>query len=102
MAAMRAPVQIEAARAALERRRGQAEPVQLPLHTALAGPLEGIAFIADVLASVNRITLAAASDSPTAVVNEANRLGQRAMTVRAELRRITARIDGPTDGGTAA
>lgn len=96
MAAMRAPVSIDALRAA-QRRRGKAETVTVRLHDALAGPMEGNALVADVLASVERIVLAVASDSHHAAVNEANRLGMRATKAGLEFRRIAGRIDGPLD-----
>lgn len=94
MAAMRAPETIEALRAA-QVRRGQSERVTVRLHDALAGPLEGTALVADILAAVERIGVAVANGSRMAVENEANRLGHRAAMARIEFRRIAALIDGP-------
>lgn len=97
MAAMRAPESIESLRAAHVARRGQSELVTVRLHDALAGPLEGVALVAEVLAAVTRIAFAAANGSHEAVVNEANRLGFRATTAGDEFRRIAGRVDGPLD-----
>lgn len=94
MAAMRAPETIDALRA-VRARRGQSERVTVRLHDALAGPMEGTALVLDVLAAVERITLAAANGSEAAVVNEANRLGHRATVAGFEFHRIAGRIDGP-------
>lgn len=97
MAAMRAPTPIEAARAVL-RRRGESQRVVVRLDDALAGSLEGIAFAGEVVASINRIGMAAAAGSVEAVINEANRLGHRTIRFRDECRRIA----GTLDGGDAA
>lgn len=96
MALSTAPMTIEAARAVL-RARGEAQRVVVRLDDALAGPMEGTAFAAEVLAHVNRIVLAAASDAPRVAIDEAHRLGQRALRARDEFRRIAAGIEGGPD-----
>ncbi len=94
MAAMRAPDSLDALRA-VRVRRGQSEQVTVRLHDALAGPMEGTALVADILAAVDRLTLAATNGSKAAVVNEANRLGHRATLAGLEFHRIAGRIEGP-------
>lgn len=93
MAVGTTPLTIEASQAVL-RGRGQSQRIVLRLDDALAGPLEGVAFAAEVVASVNRITLAAASGSRMATVDQANRLGERALRFRDECRRLAAAIEG--------
>lgn len=94
MAAMRAPESIDALRAD-RARRGQAERISVRLHDALAGPMEGTALVADILAAVERMTFAATNDSFHGVVNEAHRLGKRAAEAGIEFHRIAGRIEGP-------
>lgn len=71
--------------------------VLLDMTDALAPCLEGVALADEVAAGVARITSAAMAGSRHAVVNEANRLGHRALAYRAEFRRLAADIDGPED-----
>ena len=75
--------------------RGRPTRVVLEVNDALAPCIEGIAFALDVIAGVERIVMAAAAGSRQAVVNEAGRLGHRAIAERAEFRRLAAEIEGP-------
>lgn len=77
--------------------RGVPTRVLLDMTDALAPCLEGVALADEVAAGVARITSAAMAGSRHAVVNEANRLGHRALAYRAEFRRLAADIDGPED-----
>lgn len=81
--------------------RGVPERVIQDVGDALAPCAEGVAFAMDVIAGVERIVLAAAQGSRQAVVNEAGRLGHRAMAERAEFQRLARAIEDP-DGGRAA
>ncbi|MES2210945.1 MAG: hypothetical protein V4515_12305 [Chloroflexota bacterium] len=81
--------------------RGVPTRVVLEVNDALAPCIEGVAFVDEVVAAVNRIVMAAAAGSRQAVVNEAGKLGHRAIAERAEFRRLAAAIEGP-DGGRAA
>ncbi len=101
MAAMTAPTSIEAGRAVSRGQRGVPTRVVLDMTDALAPCIEGIALTDDVTAGVARITTAAMAGSRMAVLNEAQRLGYRALAYRAEFRRLAAEIEGP-DGGEAA
>lgn len=96
MALSTAPMTIEAARAVL-RARGESQRVVVRLDDALAGSLEGTALASEVLASVERIGMAAYAGSRHAVINEANRLGERALRARDEFRRIAAGLEGGPD-----
>jgi len=75
--------------------RGVPVRVVLEVNDALAPCIEGVAFAQDVIAGVERIVMAAAAGSRQAVVNEAARLGHRAIAERNEFRRLAAEIEGP-------
>lgn len=81
--------------------RGVPERIVLDVTDALAPCIEGVAFAQDVVASVERIVMAAAAGSRQAVVNEANRLGYRAVAERNEFHKLARDIEDP-DGGRAA
>jgi hypothetical protein len=73
--------------------RGRAATITMRRSTAIAPLLEGIALAEDVIAGTERIQIAAAAGACALVVNEAGRLGYRATTARAELRRIAGDWD---------
>ena len=75
--------------------RGVPVRVVLEVNDALAPCLEGIALCDELVAGVARITTAAMAGSRMATVNEAHRLGFRALRYRAEFRRLAAEIEGP-------
>lgn len=100
MALSTAPTPIAAPRA-VSGRRSDVVRVSLAIHDALAPCLEGIALTDDVEAGITRIRMAAAAGSRMAVINEANRLGFRALAARAELRRLAQDIEDP-EGPVAA
>lgn len=81
--------------------RGRPQRVVLDVTDALAPCIEGVAFAQDVIAGVERIVMAAAAGSRHAVVNEAGRLGHRAIAERDAFRRMAAEIEDP-NGGSAA
>lgn len=81
-------------------RRGIPSRVTLRKADALAAPLEGIALVDEILASVERLQMAVTSRSWTATFGEITRLGRLAIVYRAEFRRLAARIDDP-DGRAA-
>lgn len=83
--------------AAVPGRRGVATRVVLDVNDALAPCVEGIALCDDAVAIANRIVMAAAAGSRQSVVNEAGRLGNRAIAYRAEFRRMAGWIEGPDD-----
>ena len=75
--------------------RGVPVRIVLEVNDALAPCIEGVAFADTVVAAVNRIVMAAAAGSRQAVVNEAGKLGHRAIAVRSEMRKLAAEIEGP-------
>ena len=75
--------------------RGVPARIVLEVNDALAPCLEGIALCDDMVAGVARITTAAMAGSRMAAVNEAHRLGYRALRYRAEFRAMAAGIEGP-------
>lgn len=97
MALDTAPTPIEAPRAVLGGRRGIPTRIALDMTEALAPCIEGVALTDDVAAGVTRIVTAATAGSRHAVINEANRLGHRALAYRAEFRRMAAFIEGPEE-----
>lgn len=78
-------------------RRGIPTRIALDMTEALAPCIEGVALTDDVAAGVARIVTAATAGSRHAVINEANRLGHRALAYRAEFRRMAAFIEGPEE-----
>ena len=72
--------------------RGRPARVTLRATTALAAPMEGIALTDEVLASCDRITMAAAAGSRMAVVSEAGRLHTVATAARVEFRRLAGEV----------
>lgn len=97
MALNTAPTPIEALRAVSRGRRGIPTRIALDMTDALAPCIEGVALTDDIAAGVARITTAAMAGSRHAVLNEAQRLGYRALRYRAEFRRMAAYIEGPED-----
>lgn len=97
MALHTAPTPIRAPGVVLRGRRGIATRVLLDMTDALEPCLEGVALTDEVAAGVARITTAAMAGSRHAVINEAHRMGYRALRYRAEFRRIAAEIEGPED-----
>jgi hypothetical protein len=97
MALGTAPAPISVRRAVSRGRRGIPTRVALPVTDALAPCIEGQAFADDVDAGVVRIVEFAARGSRMGVVNEANRLGFRATTYRAEFRRMASEIEQGDD-----
>lgn len=94
---------VEAPRAVPGRLRGSRgipERVVLDVTDALAPCIEAVALCDDMVAGVARITAAAMAGSRMAVMNEANRLGYRALRFRSEFRRMAAAIEDP-DGSAA-
>ncbi|MHB8398418.1 MAG: hypothetical protein ACYDCI_05715 [Candidatus Limnocylindrales bacterium] len=80
--------------ALLRGRRGVPETVSMRRTDALAPALEGIALADDVIAAMERVHLAVATDAPMAALHEAGRLSFRAQRCRTELRRLAGVIDG--------
>lgn len=78
--------------------RDDAERVVIPTTDALEPWLEVVAIAEDVIASAERIVMAAAAGSRQAVVNEAGRLAHRVTGCRAEARE---RIGCIEPGGAA-
>ncbi len=95
MAIHPAPTPMRASRAVVGGRRGIPTRIALDMNDALAPCLEGIALADTVAAAVTRIAMAATAGSRMAVLNEANRLGHRALAARAEFRRLAAFIEDP-------
>lgn len=99
MAPNTAPTLLRPSRAVLGR-RGVATRVILDMNDALAPTVEGVALCDEVASGVARITTAAMAGSRHAVINEANRLGHRALQYRHEFRSLAEAIEGP-DGEAA-
>lgn len=77
--------------------RSDSQRVVLLVNDALAPTVEGQALCDDIAAGVAQITTAAMAGSRHAVLNEAQRLGYRALRYRAEFRRMAADIEGPEE-----
>lgn len=77
--------------------RGVPTRVIQDVNDALAPCLEGVAFADAVSSTVARIVMAASAGSRHAVINEAQRLGHRALAERAEFRRLASYVEGPEE-----